>query len=126
MLIHKQGVSCTTDDESAAVFVTADRIDTDYPYLTFECETDEASPIPYKRIVGHFNNTDVHFAIYLPPKSQWRSRFFQLMYPSQTSTADDNTIYFNVQSGGYTVQASGFIGYRADAAAAKVSRQVAS
>ncbi|CAG9955622.1 unnamed protein product [Clonostachys rosea f. rosea IK726] len=45
---------------------------------------------------------------------------------AHTSTADDNTIIFGVQSDGYTVQASGSIGYRADAAAAKVSRQVAS
>ena len=51
--------------------------------------------------------------------------FFQLMYPLQTSIADDDTIQFGVESGGYTIQASETTGYRADAALAKLSRQIA-
>lgn len=47
------------------------------------------------------------------------------MYLAQSIIADDNTIAFGVESGGYTVQASGSTGYRADAAVAKFSRQVA-
>ncbi|KAH7361681.1 hypothetical protein B0T11DRAFT_317586 [Plectosphaerella cucumerina] len=41
------------------------------------------------------------------------------------STADDYVISFGVDSGAYTVQVSGTLGYRADAAAAKFSRKVA-
>ncbi|XEV01129.1 hypothetical protein FSHL1_006416 [Fusarium sambucinum] len=123
---QRDTVGCMVDDKTGAVFVTADCVDPDYAFPVIDRETDETSPVPYRKVSGHFNGTTLDFAIYLTPKSQWDGRFFQLMYPSQTSTADDNTILFGVESGGYTVQASGSTGYRADAAAAKFSRQVAS
>ncbi|CAG7559043.1 unnamed protein product [Fusarium equiseti] len=118
-------VVCVTDDKTGALSVTAECIDSDYNSPIFDRETDETIPIPHRRISGRFNGTDVDFNIYLTPKSKWDGRFFQLIYPLQTSIADDNAIEFGVESGGYTIQASGTIGYRADAALAKLSRQIA-
>ncbi|KAL6922454.1 hypothetical protein FSST1_006480 [Fusarium sambucinum] len=123
---QRDTVGCMVDDKTGAVFVTADCVDPDYAFPVIDSETDETSPVPYRKVSGHFNGTTLDFTIYLTPKSKWDGRFFQLMYPSQTSAADDNTILFGVESGGYTVQASASTGYRADAAAAKFSRQVAS
>lgn len=112
-------------NENGALIITSDCIDPDYASPTFSSETEETSPVPHRKISGHFNDTEVDFNIYLTPKSQWNGRFFQIVYPSQNSTADDNAIVFGVESGGFTIQASGSTGYRADAALAKLSRQVA-
>lgn len=118
-------VNCAIDEDTGALFITADCVDPDYTSPIIDSETDETTPTLHRKVSGHFNGTDVDFNIYLPPKSQWHGRFFQLLYPSQTSTADDNAIAFGVESGGYTIQASGTTGYRADAALAKLSRQIA-
>ncbi|KAM0547305.1 hypothetical protein ACHAPJ_010440 [Fusarium lateritium] len=125
LLSRQDSVSCVTDDKTGVLFITAECIDSDYASPIFDSETDETIPTLHRKISGRFNGTNVDFNIYLTPKSQWEGRFFQLMYPSQTSVADDNAIAFGVESGGYTVQASGTTGYRADAALAKLSRQVA-
>jgi hypothetical protein len=114
-----------TDEKTGALFVTAECVDFDYDSPIFDSETDETIPTPHRKISGHFNGTDVDFNIYLIPKSKWDGRFFQLMYPSQTSIADDTAIIFGSESGGYTIQASGTQGYRADAALAKLSREIA-
>lgn len=113
------------NDKTGALFVTAECVDPEYDSPIFDSETNETIPTPHRKISGHFNGTDVDFNIYLTPKSKWDGRFFQLMYPLQTSIADDHAIEFGVESGGYTIQASGTIGYRADAALAKLSRQIA-
>ena len=117
-------IDCVAN-ENGALLITSDCIDPDYASPTFSSETEETSPVPHRKISGHFNDTGVDFNIYLTPKSQWNGRFFQIVYPSQNSTADDNAIVFGVESGGFTIQASGSTGYRADAALAKLSRQVA-
>ncbi|RBR08942.1 uncharacterized protein FIESC28_10122 [Fusarium coffeatum] len=125
LLPQRERVRCVADDKTGALFVTADCVDPNYDSPILDNETDETIPTPHRRISGHFNGTDVDFNIYLTPKSKWERRFFQLMYPLQTSIAEDDAIKFGVESGGYTIQASGTIGYRADAALAKLSRQIA-
>ncbi|KAF4971615.1 hypothetical protein FSARC_1614 [Fusarium sarcochroum] len=125
LLSRRELASCVTDNKTSVLFITAGCTDSDYASPIFDSETDETAPIIHRKISGHFNGTNVDFNIYLTPKSQWNGRFFQLMYPSQTSVADDNAIAFGVESGGYTIQASGTTGYRADAALAKLSRQIA-
>ncbi|RFN54518.1 hypothetical protein FIE12Z_1173 [Fusarium flagelliforme] len=125
LLPRRETVSCVADDKTGALFVTAECVDFYYDSPILDSETDEMIPAPHRKISGHFNGTNVDFNIYLTPKSKWDGRFFQLMYPLQTSIADDLAIEFGVESGGYTIQASGTIGYRADAALAKLSRQVA-
>ncbi|KAF4471780.1 hypothetical protein FALBO_1290 [Fusarium albosuccineum] len=99
-------------------------IDSLYNSPVFDSETEESSPIPHRKVSGRFNGTNIDFNIYLP-KDNWEGRFFHLVYPLQSSTADDHAIAFGADSGGYTVQASGALGCRADAALAKLSRKVA-
>ncbi|KAM5348802.1 hypothetical protein ACJ41O_008625 [Fusarium nematophilum] len=111
-------------NSAGALQVTADCIDPRYNAPIFDSETDEATPVPHRRVSGHFNGTNVDFNIYLP-EDNWDGRFFHLVYPLQNSSADAHTIAFGADSGGYTVQASGSGGYRADAALAKLSRKVA-
>ncbi|KAI9151357.1 Polysaccharide monooxygenase Cel61a [Paramyrothecium foliicola] len=121
----KRAAECVAATAGGPVVITADCIDPAYSSPIFDKATDETSPVPHHRISGHFNGTGIDFNIYLTPKEQWEGRFFQLLYPSQTSVAEDYAIVFGVESGGYTIQASGSIGYRADAALAKLSRSVA-
>lgn len=107
------------------MLLTPNCTDPEYNTPILDTSTDKTSPVPHRLVTGHLNGTDVDFKIYLTPKPQWDGRFFQVMYPTQNSTALDNAIVFGVESGGYTVQASGTTGYRADAAVAQYSRQVA-
>ncbi|WP_198653531.1 PKD domain-containing protein [Actinocorallia populi] len=81
--------------------------------------------MPHRKVSGHFEGTGVKFTIYLPPKSKWEGRFFQLVYPTQDENASAQTIGFGADSGAYTVHVKGTQGYRADAAAAKFAKTVA-
>lgn len=116
--------ACTSIDPDGPVLVTANCTDSDY-IPVIDDETDEASPLAHRKVSGHFNGTDSRFNIYLPNERIWEGRFFQLVYPTQTENATDEAIAFGADSGGYTVQINGGIGYRADAAAAKFSRKIA-
>lgn len=115
---------CTALDSDGPIFVTADCTDADYVPV-IHGETDESSPIPHRKVSGYFNGTESLFNIYLPTDGSWQGRFFQFVYPTHTENATDETIAFGADSGGYTVQINGGIGYRADAAAAKFSKEVA-
>ncbi|PIA91485.1 hypothetical protein CB0940_09941 [Cercospora beticola] len=120
---QQPAVECV--QEGQALIVTRDCIDPEYASPTFTNQANETQPVPHERISGYFNGTAVNFTIYLTPKSQWKGRFFQLVYPSQNASAPDYAISFGVESGGFTVQTSGSIGYRADAATAKLARGIA-
>lgn len=82
-------------------------------------------PMVLHKVSGHFDGTPVTFNFYYPPKSQWRGRFFHNTYPFTDGEATDHTLKFGSESGAYTVRTGQSSGYRADAAAAKFSRQVA-
>lgn len=126
---------CATIDR--AVQVTADCIDPTYAKPVIDNETDETTPVPHRRVRGHFEGTNIQFTIYLHAlenKAQWEGRFFQFTYPVpfapvvDTSAADDRAIGFALSSGGYAVQAgnkSVSVGYRHTAAAAKFAEKVA-
>lgn len=117
--------------------VTADCDDPVYSSPVIDTETDVASPVPHRRLTGHFDGTNVTFNIYLHAKDEkvkWEGRFFQYTYPTtfgpgqSTAEADDRAIGFALASGGYAVQAgnsSVSLGYRHAAAAAKFAEQVA-
>lgn len=105
--------------------VTADSVDPLYNRPVIDQEIDVMTPVPYRKVSGHFEGTDKKFNIYLPPKSQWNSRFFQLVYPLIDENASDEDILFGIDSGAYTVRTNGGGGFRVDAAAAKFSREVA-
>ncbi|KAM0334535.1 hypothetical protein ACHAQA_001565 [Verticillium albo-atrum] len=116
------GKECTT--EGAALQVTTGCVDPKYRTAIIDGEMDDTVPIPHHKVSGHFDGTSIDFNIYFP-KSGWDSRFFQMVYPLQNSTADDHEIGFGAESGGYTNRVAGGGGYRADAAVAKVSRILA-
>lgn len=104
--------------------VTPDCIDPLYNHPIYTSKTDESSPVQHRKVSGYFNGTGIDFNIYLP-RQGWDGRFFQLVFPTQTSTATAEAIGFGAESGGYTVQVAGTGGYRSDAAVAKISRDIA-
>lgn len=116
--------TCTPAAPDEPILVTANCTDSGYVQV-IDDETDEVSPIAHRKVAGRFNGTESRFNIYLPNERGWEGRFFQLVYPSQTENATEDAITFGAESGGYTIQINGSIDYRVDAAAAKVSREVA-
>ncbi|WKX15437.1 PKD domain-containing protein [Streptomyces sp. NL15-2K] len=99
--------------------------DPDYDRPVIDRDEDRTSPVRHRRVSGHFEGTSARFSIYLPPRDRWRGRFFQLVYPLQDEHATDRTIAFGADSGAYTVQTNGGVGYRVDASAAEFARTVA-
>ncbi|KAI8651799.1 hypothetical protein NCS55_01426300 [Fusarium keratoplasticum] len=120
--IIAKGPDCET--KNGAVIVTPDCVDVTYKTVIIDSETDVTVPVPHHKISGHFDGTTIDFNIYFP-KTGWDGRFFQLVYPTQNSTAEDRNIGFGADSGGYTNHVAGGGGYRADAAVAKLSRKLA-
>ncbi|KAF2012734.1 hypothetical protein BU24DRAFT_484461 [Aaosphaeria arxii CBS 175.79] len=116
---------CVALNPNGPLQITTDCTDPLYGSPVIDLEEKGSGSTHYHRIAGHFNGTNVDFSIYLPKKSSWKGHFFQLTYPSQNSTASSRAIAFGADSGAYTVQAAGTQGYRADAALAKFSREIA-
>ncbi|KAF4980555.1 hypothetical protein FDECE_17860 [Fusarium decemcellulare] len=119
-------VECVATGPDGPIVVTPGCIDPDYSEIVIDSGSDETSPIPHRKVSAHFNGTDIAINIYLPPKHQWQGRFFQMVYPSHEADALDVNVSFGADSGGYAVQITGTGGYRADAAAAKFSKTMAS
>ncbi|KAL2693505.1 hypothetical protein Neosp_000065 [[Neocosmospora] mangrovei] len=111
--------------ESGPWQITDDCVDPSFSQPIIVTETDQADPVPHRRVSGYFNGTANNFTIYLPPKSIWEGRFFQITYPLQSADAPDRVIAFAADSGGYALQVSGSVGYRAEAAGAKFSKVIA-
>ena len=107
--------------------MTATCVDPTYAKPVIDSEQDLTTPVNHHRVSGHFDGTNIKFAIYLPPAQQWKGRFFQYTYPLTDEKATDRAIEFGAASGGYTVQAGSFValGYRHAAAAAKFAKTVA-
>ncbi|KAF7555024.1 hypothetical protein G7Z17_g2468 [Cylindrodendrum hubeiense] len=122
--IKASGPDCVTLGSSGPLQVTLDCIDPIYNLAVIDSETEVSVPVPHRKISGHFDGTTVDFNIYLPHDG-WDGRFFQLVYPLQSSIASDYDIRFSAESGAYAVRVSGTLGYRADAAAAKFARTLA-
>ncbi|KAL2831034.1 hypothetical protein BJY01DRAFT_260665 [Aspergillus pseudoustus] len=129
MLGHSRpilGLECTPLTPNGPLQITADCIDPTYNTPIIANETDHASPVPHRRVSGYYNGTSVDFNIYLPSsKDSYANRFFQLVYPLQNSTAEDEAIAFGADSGAYTVHVAAGVGYRGDAAVAKFAKTVA-
>ncbi len=106
---------------------------------------DTGQQIPYTRIEGHFNPTQTdaslpagvtrspttvrHGVTWLfPAKQFWRNRFFDAVYPLPLSQTYDPDPTFDFTHGAYVVHVTPgnpAVGYRVDAAAAKLSRAYA-
>lgn len=106
------------------------------------------TPYRYRYVHGGFTNTDTRFSFYFPPAGQYKGRFFQYITPvpdsetlSEGMRGEEDRIGFAMDSGAYFVAANGggkqgnampgsgidpTIGaFRANAAAARYSREVA-
>jgi hypothetical protein len=117
--------ACEQREEGGPVWVTADCVDPPYDRPVIDREEDLATPVPHRRVSGHFAGTDRRFVFTFPPRGQWDGRFFQLVYPLQDENPSDESIAFGAASGAYPVQTNGGGGYRVDAAAARFSETVA-
>lgn len=115
----------TSTNVSVSILVTPESIDPLYNRPVIDSETDLTTPVPHRKVSGHFEGTDKKFTFYFPSKKTFAGRFFQNVYPLQDENATDVNVSFGADSGAYTVQTNGGGGYRVDAAAAKFSRIVA-
>ena len=115
------------------------------PYV--DIDEDRGVPVPHRYVHGGFRGTDTRFSFYFPTTSGYEGRFFQHATPvpqsenlAQENTGEYNPIAFSLDSGAYFIETNGggpdaanpFSGmdqtigaYRANAAAARFSRQVA-
>ncbi|MEI2396176.1 PKD domain-containing protein [Paenibacillus phytohabitans] len=116
---------CAPKVIGGTMWITADCVDPLYNKPVIDNETDLTTPVPIRKVSGHFEGTDKKFNFYFPPKSQWQGRFYQYVYPLINENAEDNIVSFGAASGAYTVQTNGGSGYQVDAAAAKFSETVA-
>ncbi|KAM0319225.1 hypothetical protein ACHAPQ_010409 [Fusarium lateritium] len=121
-LISEKGPECVTQGIPSQI--TSDCIDPAYNTVIIDEQIDVSSLVPHRKVSGHFNGTNIDFNIYLP-YSNFQGRFFQLVHPTQNSTATDQAIGFGADSGAYTNRVAGGGSYRADAAVAKLSRSIA-
>ncbi|WP_419872327.1 PKD domain-containing protein [Candidatus Pristimantibacillus sp. PTI5] len=116
---------CAEQQSGGPVWINAECVDPLYNRPVIDSETDLSTPVPHRKVSGHFEGTDKKFTFYFPTKREWKGRFFHLVYPLQDENATDVSISFGADSGAYTVQTNGGGGYRVDAAAAKFSKVVA-
>ncbi|EYE92861.1 PKD domain-containing protein [Aspergillus ruber CBS 135680] len=115
---------CTTLVADGPTQITPDCVDPIYQSPIYTNHSDETSPLKHRKVSGYFNATGIEFNIYMPYHG-WEGRFFQMVFPTQTSVASAGEIGFGAEAGGYTVHVAGTGGYRADAAVAKLSREIA-
>lgn len=119
-----QEINASRDDEDP-IWVTPESIDPLYNQPVIDSQEDLVTPVPHRKVSGHFEGTEKRFSFYFPSESLWEGRFFQVVYPTYDENATDTTVSFGADSGAYTVQTNGGGGYRVDAAAAKYSRTLA-
>lgn len=122
----KTSQECATPEGSSAMWVDADCVDPEFDDPVVDNDTSVAEPVPHRQVSGHFESSGVRFNVYLPPNDLWQGRFFHTVYPLASENADSRSIEFAASNGGYVVQTDSSAGYRADAAAAKFARTVAS
>ncbi|OQE16380.1 hypothetical protein PENSTE_c024G08528 [Penicillium steckii] len=115
---------CTTLSANGPMQITPNCVDPIYNSPIITNQSDEASPVKHRKISGNFNSTGLEFGIYLPYNG-WEGRFFQMVFPTQLAVASSGEIEFGAEAGGYTVHVEGTGGYRADAAIARLSREIA-
>ncbi|MGX9901362.1 hypothetical protein ACW0JT_18485 [Arthrobacter sp. SA17] len=116
---------CISSTSRGPLWVTADCVDPLYNRPVIDSETDLEHPFALHKVSGHFEGTTSRFNFYFPQKDKWQGRFFQMAYPLGDGNATDGVLLAGADAGAYTVQTSGALGYRLDAAAAKFSRTIA-
>jgi hypothetical protein len=126
--------ACPSEGPDGPMTVTPDCVDPVYNDESFVVDkvSEVASPLPHTRVDAHFTppagKQAYKVTFYLPPRDQWRNRFFQHAYPlEQPENVED--VMFALRNGGYLVNVAGVMcgcgGYRPDAAAAKIAKRYA-
>ncbi|TKX19761.1 hypothetical protein C1H76_7959 [Elsinoe australis] len=113
---------CQAIEPDGPFFIDSECIDPLYSQPLIDSRQQVTSPTNLHLVLGHFNDTQTEFELYLPTFSTWQGRFFQLVYPSQSETPTNETLAFGAENGAVTVQVTGTTGYRAEAAGAKFAR----
>ncbi len=138
---------------AAAPAMPAQAISADATFAKPYIDVDEwrDAPVRHRYVHGGFEGTQTRFSYYFPPREQYDGRFFQHITPvpdnenlAQNMPAGEyNKIGFSIDSGAYFVETNGggqidfskpggggieptITAYRANAAAARYSRAVAS
>ncbi len=113
-----------------------------------DVDEERTAPWPHRYIHGGFHGTDTRFSYYLPPEALYEGRFFQHVTPTplsenlaQRPAPGEDKVGFAHASGGYFVETNGggpnaaqtalgedqsLGAFRANAAAARFSRVIAS
>jgi hypothetical protein len=124
--------------ELANNFTTKDTLFKE-PYVDVDEWRNE--PVRHRYVHGGFEGTNTRFSFYFPPKEQYEGRFYQYITPvpdsetlSQGAEGEEDKISFSISNGAYLIETNGggnreadpTIGaYRANAASARYSREVA-
>lgn len=104
-------------------------------------------PVPHRYLHGGFHDNATRFSIYLPKPEEYQGRFYQCVMPTpgserslQGAKGQEDKIGFAIRAGAYLLETNGggqgsgrpetqtdptYAGYRAIAACAQFSRQVA-
>jgi hypothetical protein len=119
-------VLCNGTDGPGPAFIDASCTDPLYANPIIDNRTDiQIDGFHVHHIRGQFLNTTIRFSVYLPRHDVFQRRFFQFVYPIASDLARESLVGFAAESGGYAVQVTGALGYRHEAAAAKLSRELA-
>lgn len=142
-----EGEPMQLTDECVDPFYDRPVLDVDLDDPAFDREALRIEePVPHYYVSGHFEGTDARFSLYFPMVDDYEGRFFQYTHQLLADhIATDRNIAFAMDNGAYLVQSNlggadgprsvedvaagkdpSIVGYRANAAAAKVSREVAS
>ncbi|WP_454798481.1 hypothetical protein [Novosphingobium lindaniclasticum] len=121
----EDAAACRAEVEKGPVLVDATCVDPQFNKPVIDSRTTLSEPYAIYKVSGHFEGTGAKFNIYLPPKENWKGRFFQLVYPVSDGNANEETLRFGLNGGAYTVQTVSTGGYRSDAAAAKFAKTIA-
>ncbi|MDR2253718.1 MAG: hypothetical protein LBD97_07685, partial [Bifidobacteriaceae bacterium] len=141
----------TTTPEPASGLLTSEIIDgwtgdpgLSQPYI--DIDDPRESPVRHRYVHGGFRDSATRFSFYYPPADQYQGRFFQHFTPApdsenlaQSETGQNDKITLSATSGAYFVETNGggpwavpggdvdpLVGaYKANAAAARVSRVLA-
>jgi len=139
--IALEGDPCETPPGSS-MFITLDCVDPEFQQVFIDADeqrtatdTGKDVTVSYRYVHGGFTDTNLRFAFYFPANDEYQGRFFESTYPTvSVEGATPGQIAFAISHGAYVVssnnaggvsvaQVTG--GYRANAAAAKVSRMIA-
>ena len=104
--------NATTQSDATVSVVPTDPLFAE-PYI----DKDEwrNAPVRHRYIHGGFKGTDTRFSIYLPPKKQYKGRFFQHITPvpddenlaQKDPVGSHNKIGFSIASGAYFLETNG-------------------